>query len=81
MNVGIWNTARNASEIESDMNSTLTGSETGLVAYWPLNETSGQQVVNDSTSYGNNGWLGSTTGVDSDDPGWFLLVGPFVSPQ
>jgi uncharacterized protein YjdB len=73
--VRVWNLARTASEIQSSMNSILTGSESGLVAYWHLNEGSGQ-VAHDSTSYGNNGQLGSSPGIDTDDPTW---KGPTLS--
>ncbi|MFH2141136.1 MAG: LamG-like jellyroll fold domain-containing protein, partial [Bacteroidota bacterium] len=36
--VRIWNITRNQSEIQSTMNTTLNGNESGLVGYWPLNE-------------------------------------------
>ena len=67
--VRIWDVARSASDIQSDMNSILTGSESGLVGYWRLNDGSGQ-VAHDSTSNGNNGQLGSTSGIGTDDPTW-----------
>jgi lysophospholipase L1-like esterase len=51
------------------MNIELTGLETGLVVYYPLNEGSGQTTV-DRTPNSNNGVLGSTSGLDSADPVW-----------
>jgi hypothetical protein len=36
--VRIWNVARTQSEIQSNMNSELAGTETGLVAYYPFNQ-------------------------------------------
>jgi hypothetical protein len=36
--VRIWNIARTQSEIQSNMNSELVGTETGLVAYYPFNQ-------------------------------------------
>ncbi len=36
--VRIWNLARTQSEIQSNMNSELAGTETGLVAYYPFNQ-------------------------------------------
>ncbi|XWK86463.1 MAG: LamG-like jellyroll fold domain-containing protein [Phormidium sp.] len=36
--VRIWNKARTQAEIQSDMNKRLTGKETNLVAYYPLNK-------------------------------------------
>jgi hypothetical protein len=40
-----------------------------LSAYWPLNEGKGQ-VVHDYSGHGNHGQLGSTAGVDANDPSW-----------
>lgn len=67
--VRIWSVARSASEIQSAMSQSLTGSEAGLAAYWRFDEGSGQ-TTNDSTINGNTGQLGSTSGVDADDPTW-----------
>jgi len=40
-----------------------------LVGWWPLNEGSGQ-TVRDWSGRGNNGYLGSTTSADANDPSW-----------
>ena len=40
-----------------------------LSGYWPLNEGKGQ-VVRDWSGNGNHGRLGSTSGVDANDPTW-----------
>ena len=40
-----------------------------LSGYWPLNEGKGQ-VVRDWSGNGNHGQLGSTPGVDANDPSW-----------
>jgi hypothetical protein len=40
-----------------------------LVGWWPMNEGSGQ-TVRDWSGRGNNGYLGSTTGPDANDPAW-----------
>lgn len=40
-----------------------------LRGWWPLNEGSGQ-VVHDWSGQGNNGYLGTTPGVDASDPQW-----------
>ena len=50
------------------MNGPLTGSEPGLAGYWRLDEPIGSQTVLDQTANHNNGHLGSTSGVDNDDP-------------
>ena len=41
----------------------------GLVAYWPLNEGTGQNVSDESGS-GNDGVLGDSSAVESVDPTW-----------
>jgi Concanavalin A-like lectin/glucanases superfamily len=40
-----------------------------LVGWWPMNEGSGQ-VIRDWSGRGNHGMLGSTSGVDDNDPAW-----------
>lgn len=40
-NVRIWNTARTLGELYANMNIQLSGSQLGLVAYWPLDEGTG----------------------------------------
>jgi len=52
------------------MNVELQGTESGLVAYYQLNEATGQ-TAEDHTSFGNNGELGNTAGPDGQDPIWF----------
>ncbi len=54
--VRIWNITRTEAEIRATMNSTLSGSETGLIAYYKFDEGSGTTLT-DSTSNGNNGTL------------------------
>jgi hypothetical protein len=53
--VRIWNTVRTASEIAASMNSCLSGSETGLLALYKMDDGSGSTVT-DSKS-GNNGTI------------------------
>ncbi|MGB1205413.1 MAG: LamG-like jellyroll fold domain-containing protein [Chitinophagales bacterium] len=64
----IWNVARTQSEIEGDMNMALNGSETGLVANWPLNDGTGQNVVEKANNH--NGILGTSNTVETNDPVW-----------
>lgn len=47
--VRVWNVARTGSEISTNKNQELGGSEPGLVGYWTLNN-----VLTDSTSNGNS---------------------------
>jgi hypothetical protein len=44
-----------------------------LVGWWPMNEGSGQ-IVRDWSGRGNNGTLGNSPGVDSQDPTWIRGV-------
>lgn len=53
--VRFWNIARTAEDINRDKDKVLTGTETGLVGYWKLNESSGNAL--DSTPTHNNGTL------------------------
>ena len=54
--VRIWNIPRSQTEIQHTMNHELSGQETGLVASWSFNESSGNYAI-DATNYGNNGTL------------------------
>jgi hypothetical protein len=51
----IWNKSKSVKEIQDDMHKTLTGHESGLVAYYQFNETSGNTTLdyslNDHTGY------------------------------
>lgn len=49
-NVRIWNLARSLGETASQMNTLLSGTQTGLVAYWPLNEGIGDVVTDRACS-------------------------------
>jgi hypothetical protein len=67
--VRIWNVALSQSSIQSTMNTELTGTESGLTAYWKMDEAQGQ-ILTDSSPSGLNAQLGSTSGVDAYDPVW-----------
>jgi hypothetical protein len=66
--IRLWNMARTPSEIAADRFSSLSGTEPGLVAYWPFDEGSGQFTV-DVVS-GTTCRFGTTVGVDADDAAW-----------
>ena len=72
--VQIWNVARTTAEIGSDMNTVLSGFESGLVGYWRFEEGSGD-IAADATGRGHNGQLGSAVGPDANDPQWTLVTG------
>jgi len=54
--VRIWNTVRTISEIRNNINASFMGNESGLVAYWKMDENSGSTIA-DATSNANNGTL------------------------
>lgn len=67
--IRIWNYARTENEIQQNTSGPLSGTESGLVGYWRLDDGSGQ-TAHDASGNGNDGQLGSTNGVDADDPTW-----------
>jgi len=77
--VRIYNRVLTAGEIQSAMNFELTGSEQGLIAYWRMNEGSGQTLM-DSTVNVLSGRLGSTPSTDTNDPGWVTSQSPTPTP-
>ncbi|MFK7756371.1 MAG: LamG-like jellyroll fold domain-containing protein [Flavobacteriales bacterium] len=52
--VRYWSTARTASEVSTNINSVLSGTETGLVAYYDFNDGVGSSVLTDKAT-GNRG--------------------------
>jgi hypothetical protein len=67
--VRIWNVVRTEAEIQASMNVRLTGSEAGLVAYWSMDEGSGDTAF-DLTGGGHDMQLGEVAGPDGADPSW-----------
>lgn len=65
--VRFWNRARSAAQIGADLNRRLTGSETGLVGLWRLDEGTGE-TARDSSPSGVNGRL-------VNGPAWSFLGG------
>ncbi len=51
--IRLWNIARSGDQINETIRRKLSGSEGGLVGYWPLDEGSGD-VIDDKTSNNNN---------------------------
>lgn len=79
--VRVWNDIRTESEIRESMNKSLTGNETGLVAYYNFDNTSGSVlqnfplIANDGALGGmdNSDWVASTafnTWLNTDDTDW-----------
>jgi hypothetical protein len=72
----VWNVARTKSQLRETMYSELTGSETGLFAYYKFNDGSGQTAI-DSSPNSYDGYLGSVDGaVDDNDPTWVSSTAP-----
>ncbi len=55
--VRIWNIARTGTEINGNMSSCLSGSESGLIAYYKFNDGAGSSGLADLTGNGNDGAL------------------------
>ncbi|KAA2238585.1 hypothetical protein F0L74_20390 [Chitinophaga agrisoli] len=65
-NVSIWTTARTGEQIMQDMYTAFTGSEDGLLAYWPMNEGTGTTINNYSprgAAYNGTFYNGSNVGT------------------
>lgn len=63
--IRVWNTALSQSEIQSKMNSILTGNENGLVVYYRVNEGSGV-TLNDLAGNNHNGDISGPSWIDSN---------------
>jgi len=64
----IWNVARTEAEISDNKDVCISGDTPNLLAYWELNDGSGQVVADKTGS--TNGELGSIEAVDTSDPIW-----------
>jgi len=66
--VRIWSVARTEAEIDANMNTELAGSETGLIAYWKLNNAYTDSGPNGYTLTDNGSPSFSTTLPFTDGP-------------
>lgn len=73
--IRLWNVALTDLQISSNRGLPLLGTETGLIAYYKMDEGTGQ-VVDDATANHLDGQLGSTSGADTDDPAWATSTSP-----
>lgn len=73
--IRIWNVVRTPAEIMASYQVELSGNEPGLVGYYKFDETSGD-VILDSSSRGNDGFLGLALGAGSDDPTRIVSTAP-----
>ncbi|HEV3344414.1 MAG TPA: DUF4214 domain-containing protein [Pirellulales bacterium] len=69
--VRFYNAERSQSDIQGDLTKLLTGSEAGLIGYWPLNDGSGTTAA-DLTASHNSGTLGG--GTAADEPAWVPIA-------
>lgn len=58
--VRLWDDVRTQSEIRDNMNQKLTGSETGLIGYWPLDGNFDDLTANNNDMTGQNGAVATT---------------------
>jgi sugar lactone lactonase YvrE len=78
--VSVWNTALSAAQIQAAMNHPLTGSETGLLGYWPMDEASGTNVydfsghTNTGTLFNNPARVVSGANFVMPDPGYGISL-------
>ncbi|MFZ4620151.1 MAG: LamG-like jellyroll fold domain-containing protein [Bacteroidota bacterium] len=63
--VRVWNYVRTQSEIQQYMHQALTGSESGLLAYYMMNETAGSTTITDKTGHGLTGYVHGASFVSS----------------
>lgn len=83
--IRIWDVARSEDEIRENMFQPLLGNETGLIAYYPLDEGSGSDFFDHSANF-NDGSLSGDATWDSDvppygtvitgDEGWRMFASP-----
>ena len=73
--VRFWNTVRSGSEIDADKNKQLTGTETGLMGYWKLNDGSGSTVIDSSNNSNPGTLMGEATWVQESVTNVGGLVG------
>ncbi|MGB0723149.1 MAG: LamG-like jellyroll fold domain-containing protein, partial [Gammaproteobacteria bacterium] len=74
--IRLWNVTRTAEQVESHFERTLSGDESGLVAYYRADEAGGRQLT-DLTGNGLNGELINGTGVDGS--GFVNILGRALS--
>lgn len=59
--VRLWNTARTATEVRENMHLTVSSCETGLAAYYQMNDGTGASTLADRSNNGHNGTLMNMT--------------------
>ncbi|MCP3915366.1 MAG: LamG domain-containing protein [bacterium] len=75
--VRVWNVVRTPAQIQQSFMQELNGNEAGLVGYYKFDEPGGN-VILDSSTAGNNGFLGAAAGPAPDDPTRIPDSPPFI---
>ena len=70
----IYDRTLTGGEISALATTAPTACPTSAVGHWTMDEGTGQTAA-DSSGNANDGQLGSTTGVDADDPAWSCVTG------
>jgi len=70
----VWNVVRSEAEIRDNMNNLLTGEESGLIAYYRFDHSSGV-ILDDLTNHDNEG---TPTNMTDDD--WVASAWPYGVP-
>jgi CubicO group peptidase (beta-lactamase class C family) len=73
----VWRRALTQAQLQAN-EIPLSGSEADLLAYYRLNDSSSQSLL-DATSNANNAFLGASGAIESSDPGW-LVTAANVAP-
>jgi hypothetical protein len=76
----VWNIARTREAILATIFTSLQGDEPGLVAYWQFDDGSGQ-FASDGSGNAQDARLGSTGGIDDQDPVWVVSDSPIIPPN
>lgn len=76
--VRIWNTVRSPSEIAANYNRLVANDTVGLVGHWDFDEPFGDQHIFDGSPFGNDGVLGDSLAVASNDPTRVVSTAPIV---
>ena len=74
--VRVWNIARTTTEISASFNTSVDPNTSGLISYWTFNGL--DQVITDSSNFGNHGSLGIGSVVGTDDPVRLISMTPLV---
>jgi hypothetical protein len=78
--LSLWSVALGDSAIADLAENGVPASPTGLVAYWNLDEGTGQTAADTASGGSHPGTLGATGGADASDPRWVCAAVPALAP-